>query len=83
MSYMAVPGALRNREWEEQLSMCNLGGPIAVQECEKLGRRVTGLSREEGVKETAEWSARMFRSDEGAEGMAAFREKRKPNWVKE
>ena len=32
---------------------------------------------------TAEWSGRMFRSDEGAEGMAAFREKRDASWIKE
>jgi len=25
----------------------------------------------------------MFQSDEGAEGMAAFREKRSPNWIKQ
>ena len=36
-----------------------------------------------GFKETSEWSGRMFRSDEASEGMAAFREKRKPSWVNE
>ena len=61
--------------------MINLGGPIAVQECKKLARRVPTLTTAEAVKETAEWSTRMFRSDEGAEGMASFREKRKPAWV--
>ncbi|HAF38989.1 MAG TPA: enoyl-CoA hydratase, partial [Gammaproteobacteria bacterium] len=29
------------------------------------------------------WSVSMFQSDEGAEGMAAFREKRSPNWIKQ
>jgi methylglutaconyl-CoA hydratase len=83
LAHIAVPEAQLISTVEEQIAMINLGGPIAVQECKKLARRVTELSREEGFKETAEWSARMFRSDEGAEGMAAFREKRKPNWVKE
>ena len=61
--------------------MINLGGPIAVQEC-KTGASCTAIVFSDGFKETAEWSARMFRSDEGAEGMASFREKRKPSWVR-
>ena len=65
----------------EEIDMINLGGPIAVQECKKLVRRVPQLSTAEGFEETATWSARMFRSEEGAEGMAAFREKRKAKWI--
>ena len=68
---------------QEEIDMINLGGPIAVQECKKLVRRVPKLSLADGFEETAEWSARMFRSEEGAEGMASFREKRKPSWVQE
>jgi methylglutaconyl-CoA hydratase len=68
---------------QEEIDMINLGGPIAVQECKKLVRRVPQLSLADGFEETAEWSARMFRSEEGAEGMASFREKRKPSWVQE
>ena len=83
LAHITVPEDKLVSTVEEQIAMINLGGPIAVQECKKLDRRVTQLSIEEGFKETAEWSARMFRSDEGAEGMASFREKRKPNWVKE
>jgi methylglutaconyl-CoA hydratase len=37
----------------------------------------------QGFEEMAQWSLRMFTSEEAAEGMAAFREKRKPAWVKE
>jgi methylglutaconyl-CoA hydratase len=61
--------------------MINLGGPTAVAECKKLVGRVPQLSIEEGFAETGEWSARMFRTEEAAEGMAAFREKRKPSWA--
>ena len=68
---------------QEEIDMINLGGPIAVQECKKLVRRVPQLSLADGFEETADWSARMFRSEEGAEGMASFREKRKPSWVQE
>ena len=35
----------------------------------------------EGFEATAEWSMRLFRSEEATEGMAAFREKRKPSWA--
>jgi len=68
---------------QEEIAAINLGGPIAVQECKKLVRRVSELSIKDGFDETADWSKRLFQSEEGAEGMAAFREKRKPNWVPE
>ena len=68
---------------QEEIEMICLGGPIAVKECKKLVRRVPQLSREDGFAETAPWSASMFASDEGQEGMASFREKRKPKWVSE
>ncbi|MDA0272197.1 MAG: enoyl-CoA hydratase-related protein [Proteobacteria bacterium] len=66
---------------QEEIAAINLGGPIAVQECKKLVRRVSELNIKDGFNETADWSKRLFQSEEGAEGMAAFREKRKPNWV--
>jgi len=66
---------------QQEIDAINLGGPNAVRECKKLVRRVSQLSREDGFAETATWSSRMFQSEEGAEGMAAFREKRKPNWA--
>ena len=58
-----------------------LGGPQAVIECKKLVRSQIGGPREEDFARLAEWSERMFRSEEGREGMAAFLEKRKPRWV--
>ena len=81
LAHRAVSGDKLHAAVQEEIDMINLGGPIAVQECKKLVRRVPQLSLADGFKETAEWSARMFRSEEGAEGMASFREKRKPSWV--
>ena len=63
--------------------MINMGGPNAVQECKKLVRRVPSLSTEDAFVKTAQWSVELFRSEEAAEGMAAFREKRKPNWIED
>ncbi|MCY4213726.1 MAG: enoyl-CoA hydratase-related protein [Gammaproteobacteria bacterium] len=81
LAHRAVPRAQLAEAVQEEVEMINLGGPIAVGECKKLVRRVPELSVEEGFKVTGEWSGRMFRSEEAAEGMAAFREKRKPGWV--
>ena len=81
LAHRAVSGDKLHTAVQEEIDMINLGGPIAVQECKKLVRRVPQLSLADGFKETAEWSARMFRSEEGTEGMASFREKRKPSWV--
>jgi methylglutaconyl-CoA hydratase len=82
-AHRAVPGDQLVDAVQEEIDMINLGGPNAVVECKKLVRTVPTLSREEGFKVTAEWSGRMFRAEEGAEGMAAFREKRKASWVQE
>jgi len=80
-AHRAVAGEQLIAAVQEEVDMINLGGPNAVVECKKLVRRVQQLSMEEGFKEAAEWSVRMFRSEEGAEGMASFREKRKASWV--
>jgi len=81
--HRAVPKDQLQAAVQEEIDMINLGGPTALIECKKLVRRVPQLSIDDGFRETAEWSARMFRAPEGGEGMAAFREKRKPNWVQE
>ena len=81
LAHRAVPADKLGEAVQEEIDMINLGGPIAVQECKKLVRRVPELSIADGFAETASWSARMFESDEGQEGMAAFREKRDPSWV--
>jgi methylglutaconyl-CoA hydratase len=80
-AHRAVPLDQLEAAISEEIDAINLGGPIAIQECKKLVRRISELSIEEGFAETGTWSQRLFKSDEGAEGMAAFREKRKPNWV--
>jgi len=80
-AHRAVPADQLIEAVQEEIDMINLGGPKAVVECKKLVRRVQQLSIEDGFKETAEWSVRMFKSEEGAEGIAAFREKRKASWI--
>ena len=82
-AHRAVPGSELRAAVQEEIDMIRLGGPTAVAECKKLVRRVPQLSLAEGFAETAGWSARMFSGEESQEGMAAFREKRKPSWVLE
>lgn len=81
--HQAAPAKQLAAKVQEVVEMIGLGGPTAVQECKRLVRRVSQLSTAEGFAETADWSRRLFQSAEGAEGMAAFREKRQPNWVKD
>ena len=80
-AHRAVPGDQLRAAVEEEIDMINQGGPNAVVECKKLVRAVPNWNREEAFAKTAEWSGRMFRSEEGGEGMAAFREKRKASWI--
>jgi methylglutaconyl-CoA hydratase len=69
---------------QEEIDMINLGAPIAVSESKKLVRRAAEpRPLGEAFREMEEWSRRMFQSPDGQEGMAAFREKRKPKWVKQ
>ena len=81
-AHRAVPADDLAHAVQEEIDAINLGGPIAVQEAKKLVRRVSQLTIEEGFAETGHWSRSLFESEEGQEGMAAFREKRRPDWVK-
>lgn len=66
---------------QEEIDMIRLGGPNAIIECKRLLRRMATLNREDGFREAEPWSQSLFASEEGAEGMAAFREKRSAAWV--
>ena len=81
--HRAVPAERLLAAVQEEIDMIRLGGPNAVAEAKRLVRRVPQLSTQEAFKETSSWSVRMFQSQEGGEGIAAFRDKRKPSWVKD
>lgn len=68
---------------QEEIDMICLGAPNAVIECKKLVRRAAEARPiDEAFRDMEAWSKRMFAAPDGQEGMAAFREKRKPAWVK-
>ena len=64
----------------EELRAIALGGPKAVREAKQLVRTVSRLPMEEAFRHAQEKIAGLFASEEAAEGMAAFREKRDPKW---
>ncbi|MEM7221017.1 MAG: enoyl-CoA hydratase-related protein [Pseudomonadota bacterium] len=81
LAHSAVPKEELAAAVFAEIDMLNLGGPNALAESKKLVRRVPEMSVADAFAATGPWSAELFASAEGAEGMAAFREKRKPNWV--
>jgi len=57
-------------------------GPQAQAECKALIRLVAGQPIDESIgEETAQRITRVRATPEGQEGLAAFLEKRKPNWI--
>ena len=57
------------------------GGPVALAAAKDLVTRITSLDRDEAFAWAAERSAALFRSEEAAEGIAAFRERRDAAWI--
>ncbi len=65
----------------KNLLMC---GPASQKEAKALIRAVAYRPINDAVmEETAGWIARVRASKEGREGITAFLEKRKPNWIKQ
>jgi methylglutaconyl-CoA hydratase len=57
------------------------GAPGALAGAKSLLRRVRPATLRDDVQILTEMSVGYFGSDEGREGMAAFRDKRDPSWV--
>ncbi len=79
--HRAVPAADLDRAVDDVIAMIRLGGPNAIREAKQLVRRVPELSMDDAFRYTSNKIAELFASDEAAEGMRAFVEKRKPGWV--
>jgi methylglutaconyl-CoA hydratase len=68
---------------ESVIALLRTSGPKAISQCKKLIFDISNkLTLDEAVDYTARMIADIRASDEGQEGMAAFLNKRKPNWVK-
>lgn len=67
----------------EVIALLKTSGPKAMSHCKKLIYDISNkLTLQEAIGYTAKMIADIRASEEGQEGMAAFLEKRKPNWVK-
>ena len=82
LAHLAVPKANLRDAVEAEIATIALGAPLAIIAAKKLVRAVPALPAAEAFTTMAKLSASMFTSPEGQEGMAAFREKRPPAWVK-
>lgn len=66
----------------EVIAQLLTSGPAAMTHCKQLLLNLCNdWSLEDAIGKTAEIIADIRQSDEGQEGMAAFLEKRKPNWI--
>ena len=67
---------------EEMIALLKTSGPKAMTHCKNLLYDISNkLNLQEAIDYTAKMIADIRASEEGQEGMAAFLEKRKPNWV--
>jgi methylglutaconyl-CoA hydratase len=67
----------------EMVQMFLTSGPAAISHCKNLIDKVVNhIDLNEALTYTAKMIAEIRASEEGQEGMAAFLEKRKPNWIK-
>jgi len=76
-----VPAADLDGSVERILDSLRQCGPLALQECKQLLRRIPLLSLEAGLAFAGQRIGELFKAPEALEGMAAFAAKRKPNWV--
>ena len=58
-----------------------LGGPLALAATKDVLRQVPQMDPDDALAWATAKSAELFASDEAAEGMAAYLEKRPPNWA--
>jgi methylglutaconyl-CoA hydratase len=77
----AVPAAQLDDAVTRYRTALVRGGPLALAGAKQLLRRTRQPTIRAELAELTERSAGYFRSEEGREGVAAFREKRDANWV--
>lgn len=80
--HRVVPGEELEAAVEQEVEAIAKGGPEAIREAKNLVRTVARLPMDEAFPWAESLIARLFASDEAAEGAAAFQEKRPPKWVR-
>ncbi|WP_156757727.1 enoyl-CoA hydratase-related protein [Actinokineospora pegani] len=77
----AVPPTALDDEVDRYTGMLTLGGPQALAATKQMLRRAPAPSMGEDFARMLALSAEFFASAEGQEGITAFAQKRRPNWV--
>jgi methylglutaconyl-CoA hydratase len=76
-----VPPQQLDSEVEKMVKQLLRSGPMAVQMCKELVRKVPGMPVSEMKSYTARAIAELRVSEEGQEGMSAYFDKRTPKWA--
>lgn len=82
--HTVVPAAELDATVDRALHFWGKGGPLAQREAKQLALRMAGMSRDAAEladQQNAALIARLRVSPEGQEGLAAFLDKRPPNWT--
>lgn len=77
----AVPPTELDSAVAELLTKLRAGGPDALAAAKRIIFEVPSMDRDTAFDEMTRLSQSLFASQEAAEGMAAFREKRQASWV--
>jgi len=78
----AVPAEQLEKKVQALKDEIMTAAPLAVRETKKLITQIVQTQNmNKNIEFTAQLIARLRAADEGQEGMAAFLEKRKPNWI--
>lgn len=77
-----VPVEKLDDEVRKVVELLLSSGPEAIASCKELIEKVPGMTFKDARDFTARMIADLRVSEEGQEGMAAFLEKRKPNWAR-
>ncbi|MDQ0376354.1 enoyl-CoA hydratase-related protein [Amycolatopsis thermophila] len=77
----AVDADRLDAETDRYVQALTLGGPAALAATKQLLASPRPATPSDGFPDMLKLSAQFFASDEGQEGIRAFAEKRKPNWV--
>lgn len=80
INYSVAPAEL-DTKLEELVGKLIKGGPRALTAAKRLVVDVPQQDSKTAFEWTAKLSSELFHSEEAAEGIAAFRERRVPNWV--
>ena len=79
--HQAVPDSRLDAEVDRVVGELLTSGPSAVGSAKRLIQAVAGLSLEDAISISADWIAKLRATAEAREGMQAFLQKRKPEWI--